>query len=263
MLECLFQLLSVGTEIMSWRKNDYMTNINIANLKVGHTYKNWNELCAEVGIVAKTGRSRQFQEKEFKRYFSWTKKGHKITITEIYDEPKEKSDGRKKVNKGSSKKHQVHYYEEHAEIILKRKDMDYVVLIDLEDVEQVITKRWHITEKGYVKSTDGFSLHRFVMNIEKTKGLYAKDKPVVHHVNHSPLDNRKSNLQIMTWEDHVKLHSIEGEGRVRKVEKEVEELVLKLKEVLMENDIDLNSPTLAKAMKHISKYGFEDEKVGA
>ena len=141
--------------------------------------------------------------------------------------------------------------------------MDYVVLIDLEDVEQVITKRWHITEKGYVKSTDGFSLHRFVMNIEKTKGLYAKDKPVVHHVNHSPLDNRKSNLQIMTWEDHVKLHSIEGEGRVRKVEKEVEELVLKLKEVLMENDIDLNSPTLAKAMKHISKYGFEDEKVGA
>ena len=240
-----------------------MTSIDINNLTVGYTYKNWNELCAELGTVAKTGRSRQFQEKEFKRYFSWTKQGHKITITEIYDEPKEKSDGRKKVNKDSSKKHQVHYYEEHAEIILKRKDMDYVVLIDLEDVEQVIAKRWHITEKGYVKSTDGFSLHRFVMNIEKTKGLYAKDKPVVHHINHSPLDNRKSNLQIMTWEDHVKLHSIEGEGRVRKVEKEVEELVLKLKEVLMENDIDTDSPTLAKALKHISKHGFEDRKVGA
>ena len=237
--------------------------MNIINLTVGHTYKNWKELCSVLCVEPKSQSYKAKQEKEFRCYFNWEKQGQKITVTEIYDEPKEKEDGRKKVNKGSSKKHQVHYYEEHAEIILKRKDMDYVVLIDLEDVEQVITKRWHITEKGYVKSTDGFSLHRFVMNIEKTKGLYAKDKPVVHHVNHSPLDNRKSNLQIMTWEDHVKLHSIEGEGRVRKVEKEVEELVLKLKEVLMENDIDLNSPTLAKAMKHISKYGFEDEKVGA
>ena len=69
--------------------------MNINNLKVGNNYKNWKELCVEVGIEAKTGRSKKFQEKEFERYFSWTKQGQKITIVEIYDTPKEKEDGRK------------------------------------------------------------------------------------------------------------------------------------------------------------------------
>ena len=227
--------------------------MNLELLQVGTKVK-YPMLCQAFGEKPKTGNSKPSQLKEFEKYVRFEKEGTWFHILEIYDQPLEKA---------TEKEYQVHYHTKHAEIILKRKDVDYVVLIDLEDVEQVITKRWYITEKGYVKSRDGFSLHRFVMNIEKSKTSYSKDKPVVHHINHNPLDNRKCNLQITSWEDHVKLHSVEGEGRVRKVEKEVEELVLKLKEVLMENDIDLDSPTLAKAIKHISKYGFEDEKAGA
>ena len=69
--------------------------MNTNNLTVGYTYKNWKELCATLGVEPKTQGHKRHQEKEFKRYFSWTKQGQKITIVEIYDTPKEKEDGRK------------------------------------------------------------------------------------------------------------------------------------------------------------------------
>ena len=72
-----------------------MTSININNLKVGHTYKNWKELCVTLGVEPKSHSYKVKQEKEFKRYFSWTKQGQKITIVEIFETPKEKEDGRK------------------------------------------------------------------------------------------------------------------------------------------------------------------------
>ena len=74
--------------------------MNITNLTVGYAYKNWKELCATLSVEPKpSGKARKPQEKEFKRYFSWTKLGQKITVTEIYDEPKEKEDGRRKSTK--------------------------------------------------------------------------------------------------------------------------------------------------------------------
>ena len=77
--------------------------MNIANLTVGYAYKNWKELCATLSVEPKpSGKARKPQEKEFKRYFNWEKQGQKITITEIYDEPKEKEDGRRKSTKNIS-----------------------------------------------------------------------------------------------------------------------------------------------------------------
>lgn len=33
------------------------------------------------------------------------------------------------------------------------------------------------------------------------------DDQVCHHINKNPLDNRRANLQNMSWYDHTKLHS--------------------------------------------------------
>lgn len=33
------------------------------------------------------------------------------------------------------------------------------------------------------------------------------DDMVCHHINKNPLDNRRANLQNMTWFDHTKMHS--------------------------------------------------------
>ena len=79
-----------------------MTSININNLTVGHTYKNWKELCSVLGVEPKSQGHKRHQEKEFKRYFDWEKQGQKITIIEIYVTPKEKVDGRKKSNNNTS-----------------------------------------------------------------------------------------------------------------------------------------------------------------
>lgn len=278
MLECLFQLLSVGTEIMSWRKNDYMTNINIANLKVGHTYKNWTVLCNTLGVKPCTnGSSKISQVKDFRRYFNWEKQGQKITIIEIYDVPKEKIDRRKDngkdPNSNSRKALEKHRYVQpkakmndykivgdYVEMYIEHLDEIKICTFDVEDLEIVLQERRYLFINNHVCSNDGVWLHRLIMGLPKLNSRLKKDSLVVHHIDENPLNNRKDNLVIMTNEEHNAHHS---GTRKPKVGKEVEELVLKLKEVLIDNDINLDSPTLAKAIKHISKHGFEDEKVGA
>lgn len=70
--------------------------MNINNIKVGDTYKNWKALCEALGVEPKSASYKAKQERDFKQYFNWEKQGQKITITEIYDTPKEREDGRGK-----------------------------------------------------------------------------------------------------------------------------------------------------------------------
>lgn len=77
--------------------------MNINNIKVGDTYKNWKALCEALKVEPMpSGNKRDAQAKGFKQYFDWTKQGQKIIITEIYDEIKERVDGRKKTTNTKS-----------------------------------------------------------------------------------------------------------------------------------------------------------------
>lgn len=71
-------------------------SINTSNLQIGQVVKNYKELCALLGKEIKTGDSRNAQLKEFARYFEWEKSGHKFLITDIYNTPLPKEDGRNK-----------------------------------------------------------------------------------------------------------------------------------------------------------------------
>ena len=71
--------------------------INTSRLQVGQVIKNYKELCALLGAEFKQGGdSRKAQLKEFARYFDWEKSGQKFLITDIYDTPLPKEDGRNK-----------------------------------------------------------------------------------------------------------------------------------------------------------------------
>ena len=71
--------------------------INTSNLQIGQVVKNYKELCALLGEEFKQGGdSRKAQLKEFARYFEWEKSGQKFLITDIYDTPLPKEDGRNK-----------------------------------------------------------------------------------------------------------------------------------------------------------------------
>lgn len=69
------------------------------------------------------------------------------------------------------------------------------ILIDLDDLERVNKHCWSVDSKGYVnaggKCLGGTTrLHRFILDCPKGY--------VVDHINRDKLDNRKSNLRIVT-----------------------------------------------------------------
>lgn len=70
-------------------------DIDTNNIMVGQVVKNYKELCALLGEeILKGGSSRTAQLKEFARYFKWERDGQKYIITDIYDTPLPKKDGR-------------------------------------------------------------------------------------------------------------------------------------------------------------------------
>jgi len=64
--------------------------MNLANISVGQTIKNYKELCALLGVELKTGKSKQLQLSEFELYFKYKKAGHSFIIEDIYEIPKVK-----------------------------------------------------------------------------------------------------------------------------------------------------------------------------
>lgn len=84
----------------------------------------------------------------------------------------------------------------YAEIVLYDKYCKpiAVAIIDIEDVDKCKNYKWGINNNGYaVNNTNHILLHRFILNInESSKDL------VCDHINRNRLDNRKSNLRIIT-----------------------------------------------------------------
>lgn len=71
-------------------------------------------------------------------------------------------------------------------------------VIDIDDIEKIKEQRW-ARNGDYIRATVTRKiLHRFIMNCDNDL--------VVHHLNHNKLDNRKSNLCIMSNSEHRKRH---------------------------------------------------------
>lgn len=69
--------------------------MNIEKLEVGTICKNYKELCNLLGEPIKSGKSKEYQVKNWERYFKYDRDKYKFIITEIYDTPMIKEDGRK------------------------------------------------------------------------------------------------------------------------------------------------------------------------
>ena len=61
--------------------------MNLENLSEGQVVKNYKEMCALLSEEIKTGNAKKYQLKDWERYFSYHKVGHKFVIDEIYNEP--------------------------------------------------------------------------------------------------------------------------------------------------------------------------------
>jgi hypothetical protein len=71
--------------------------VNTEELYVGQTFKNYKELCLELGWeIKKSANSKNAQFKELECYCKFNKIGHKITIEEVFETPHEKVESRGK-----------------------------------------------------------------------------------------------------------------------------------------------------------------------
>ena len=78
--------------------------------------------------------------------------------------------------------------EHEGAMYIKVKDQE--VIIDKEDMNKIFPHRVSINSAGYAMITRNRFIHRLV--VDCPKGY------MIDHINHNPLDNRKSNLRIVT-----------------------------------------------------------------
>lgn len=66
-------------------------------LKDGMVFRNYRDLCRKIGWTIKSGGSSQkAQYKTLDALCKWHREGNKIIITEVFDTPKKRIDGRSK-----------------------------------------------------------------------------------------------------------------------------------------------------------------------
>lgn len=67
-----------------------------SQLEVGEVFKNYKHLCETLRLPIKTGKAKQIQLKNLERFLQYEKQGHKIVVTEVYEEPLPKVENRGK-----------------------------------------------------------------------------------------------------------------------------------------------------------------------
>lgn len=111
------------------------------------------------------------------------------------------------------REHSHLFYKKYNEYILHEDYVEMIIdspkygrnfiKIDLDDVEKCKKYTWHVSWKDdrlYVTTTskklklNGLYLHRFLMGCPKEK--------IIDHINNDSLDNRKTNLQIVTFKEN-------------------------------------------------------------
>lgn len=91
-------------------------------------------------------------------------------------------------------------YDDYAEIVIYNKNCKEIcrAKIDLDDVDKCSKLKWGININNYIiNHKNRIFLHTFVVtNQSNTNKL--KNNYVIDHINHDILDNRKSNLRMIT-----------------------------------------------------------------
>ncbi len=181
-------------------ENDNDTNhddsewkIDISKLVIGMVIKNYRELCRILNEEATTGKAKQLQLKNWKRYFDWEKDGQKFIIVDIYDTPLPKEDLRRKGNNS--------IYKNYIELIL----LQY--LSKQEGYRKTFTKRNWLELLGMINSKYGkepkMKLKQldYSINDQEITLFYIRSNKKLERVLHDALSNlQREKLIIVEYE---------------------------------------------------------------
>lgn len=174
-------------------EDDFLDGIDTSTLVVGMVIKNYKELCAILNEEAKTGKAKQLQLKNWKRYFDWEKDGQKFIIVDIYDTPLPKEDLRRKGNNS--------IYKNYIELIL----LQY--LSKQEGYRKTFTKRNWLELLGMINSKYGkepkMKLKQldYCINDQEITLFYIRSNKKLERVLHDALSNlQREKLIIVEYE---------------------------------------------------------------
>ncbi len=87
-------------------------------------------------------------------------------------------------------------------LISKNNEIIAKILIDIEDIDKINKYSWRLNEKGYIVTNINkkkVRLHNLILNRDTSN-----PKIVCDHINRNKLDNRKSNLRIVSQSENNK-----------------------------------------------------------
>lgn len=240
--------------------------MNIINLQKGQEFKNLKELCNFVDIKYKDStNSRKAIFKELKRYVEFEKKGRKITITEIYTEPKEKIDNR---GKSESSRNNNNIYMQHIDPILTNYliNMDnnvmYVTINQLAEIAGIINRNYREFKDNQKAFFNYLKENKIVENSTAVNNVFYNIQDILRPMISSSLDRLK-NQGIIEYEYNYILHK-KLEVRLAtdeevKIIKECEERILQELEV-SRAEIGRSDTLRKKYYKKVNELVFEEIK---
>ncbi|MCM1160632.1 MAG: hypothetical protein NC412_05350 [Roseburia sp.] len=174
-------------------KDDLEWEIDIDKLVIGMVTKNYKELCEILNEEVKTGKAKQLQLKNWKRYFDWEKDGQKFVIVDIYDTPLPKEDLRRKGNNS--------IYKNYIELIL----LQY--LSKQNGYRKTFTKRNWLELLGMINNKYGrepktkLKQLDYCINDQEITLFYIRSNKKLERVLHDALSNlQREKLIIVEYE---------------------------------------------------------------
>lgn len=234
--------------------------MTLSNIKVGNIYKNYKEICNILEEEPKGGDSKKAQMKEWNRYFNWDRKGYKFIITEIYNEPKPKEDGR--INNGqnpNSHHNQNGMYGKYIDKLLYTsliaESSKTFVLTNNQIATQIgmVNKKFHNIRNDLesylkVKQSNGCSNLTFV----SLKDVIDITNSTINGAINSSLDRMAKELAIFYYKG-----TIVAEGKIcRQPTKKEEELLEKLEAETMK-ELQIKNKTVLRVNYNLMRIYFQ------
>lgn len=151
--------------------------MNISNLQINHTYKNYKQLCEVLEDRAKAGNSKKAQLKEWERFFTYSKDGNKFIINKIYDIPLDKIE-----NRGGAR-----HFLPHAE------RMERVLMVMINDDDLLLSLNVLLRQMSIVNSNYSYANY----NIKKTSQLINIDENSLKEFFDTSRRTFKDNMESM------------------------------------------------------------------